>query len=124
MSNKFNTHFLDDAEKMRDFYDLSKEEFLASYSYLTEEEYGATVAAFIKKMRPTETSVGIVTTETYDDGCAKGIKILLDNEIVCMLDVYNAENGEAEGEARVLVYKKNYGEDEEEAPIACIPINR
>ena len=34
--------FLDDEEKMRDFYLLSKEEFLASYSYLTEEEYEAT----------------------------------------------------------------------------------
>ena len=34
--------FCDDAEKMRDFYALSKEEFLASYSYLTEEEYELT----------------------------------------------------------------------------------
>ena len=35
----FNTPFTDDEEKMRDFYILSKDEFLASYSYLTEEEY-------------------------------------------------------------------------------------
>jgi hypothetical protein len=34
--------FTDDAEKMRDFYFLTKDEFLASYSYLTEEEYDAT----------------------------------------------------------------------------------
>ena len=33
------TDFTDDEEKMRDFYELSKEEFLFSYSYLTEEEY-------------------------------------------------------------------------------------
>lgn len=39
---KFNTPFIDDEEKMRDFYILSKSEFLASYSYLTEEEYDAT----------------------------------------------------------------------------------
>lgn len=34
--------FIDDAEKVRDFVFLSKEEFLQSYSYLTEEEYDAT----------------------------------------------------------------------------------
>lgn len=39
--NKIN-HFLSDAEKMRDFKELSKEEFLASYSYLTEAEYDNT----------------------------------------------------------------------------------
>ena len=37
--------FTDDAEKMRDFYELTKEEFLQSYSYLTEDEYDATAAA-------------------------------------------------------------------------------
>lgn len=36
------TSFIDDEEKMRDFRELSKEEFLASYSYLTEEEYDMT----------------------------------------------------------------------------------
>lgn len=35
-------NFLDDKEKMRDFYELTKEEFLLSYSYLTEEEYDNT----------------------------------------------------------------------------------
>lgn len=35
-------NFLDDDEKMRDFFILTKEEFLASYSYLTEEEYDDT----------------------------------------------------------------------------------
>lgn len=35
-------NFLDDKEKMRDFIDLSKDEFLKSYSYLTEEEYNET----------------------------------------------------------------------------------
>lgn len=34
--------FIDDGEKMRDFFTLTKEEFLDSYSYLTEEEYDAT----------------------------------------------------------------------------------
>ena len=33
------TDFCDDEEKMVDFFQLSKEEFLESYSYMTEEEY-------------------------------------------------------------------------------------
>ena len=37
------THFADDEEKMIDFKILSKEEFLFSYSYLTEKEYNLTV---------------------------------------------------------------------------------
>ena len=36
------TDFFDDEEKMKDFNDLSKEEFLKSYSYLTEAEYNLT----------------------------------------------------------------------------------
>lgn len=39
--NKY-TDFMSDIEKMRDFIQLSKEEFLFSYSYLTEEEYDLT----------------------------------------------------------------------------------
>ncbi len=34
--------FVDDEEKMHDFHILSREEFLASYSYLSEEEYDLT----------------------------------------------------------------------------------
>ena len=38
MSNELkNADFLDDEEKMRDFIYLTKEEFLSSYSYLTED---------------------------------------------------------------------------------------
>jgi hypothetical protein len=36
------TDFCDDAEKMVDFFQLSKEEFLKSYSYMTEEEWLST----------------------------------------------------------------------------------
>lgn len=39
---KCNASFIDDEEKMVDFFILTKEEFLMSYSYLTEEEYDAT----------------------------------------------------------------------------------
>lgn len=38
--------FADDEEKMADFRKLSKEEFLKSYSYLTDEEYEATAQLF------------------------------------------------------------------------------
>ena len=71
-----------------------------------------------------KTSAGTITTQFYDDGVAKGVQIMLDGTIVAMLDVYNAQEGEEEGEARVMVYKKAYGEDEEEEPIECITINR
>ena len=71
-----------------------------------------------------ETSAGAITTKFYDDGCAKGVQILLDDIIVAMLDVYEPLCGETEGEARVLVYKKDYTENEEDAPIECVTINR
>lgn len=35
--------FIIDIEKMRDFFKISKEEFLMSYSYLDEVEYNLTV---------------------------------------------------------------------------------
>lgn len=44
-----NGNFIDDEEKMRDFVSLTKEEFLSSYSYLTEEEYDNTAAELRKK---------------------------------------------------------------------------
>lgn len=40
--------FCDDEEKMRDFYEMSKKDFLNFYDYLTEEEYDMT-ATKIKK---------------------------------------------------------------------------
>ncbi len=41
---KMDKIFITDVDKMRDFKELSKEEFLNSYSYLTEEEYNETAA--------------------------------------------------------------------------------
>jgi len=40
--------FTDDTEKMRDFKILTKEEFLNSYSYITEEEYNLTLKEVTK----------------------------------------------------------------------------
>lgn len=41
--------FTTDWEKMRDYFQISKEEFLASYSYVTEAEYDATKKVVDKK---------------------------------------------------------------------------
>ena len=40
--SKFNESFINDQEKMIDFFTTTKEQFLNFYSYLTEEEYEAT----------------------------------------------------------------------------------
>ena len=42
MTTFLKTDFLDDKEKMRDFKLLTKQQFLNSYSYLTEQEYDNT----------------------------------------------------------------------------------
>lgn len=41
-TERFVSDFITDIEKMRDFFKVSKEEFLLSYSYLEEEEYDLT----------------------------------------------------------------------------------
>lgn len=62
--------FLDDEEKMADFMKLSKEEFLKTYSYLSEEEYDATVKAKaiaeMKKALETIKKVKIEINVGYD----------------------------------------------------------
>ena len=40
--------FTDDYEKMKDFFQLSKEDWLKHYSYMTEAEYVATLARLVK----------------------------------------------------------------------------
>ena len=40
--------FLDDEDKMRDYFELTIDEFLKSYSYLTEDDYDATTKALEK----------------------------------------------------------------------------
>jgi hypothetical protein len=64
-----------------------------------------------------ETSAGVITTRLYDDGMAKGVEILLDGNIVCMLD---AMKHPTEGGTRLIVYG-NYNEDE---PTHTIDINK
>lgn len=63
------------------------------------------------------TNAGEIKTRFYDDGIAKGVQILLNNEIVCMLDVMEHPT---EGGTRLIVYS-NYNEDE---PTHIIEINK
>lgn len=58
--------FLDDADKMRDFIDLNRAEFLASYSYLTPEEYDLTKEHLLDKIGIRKYYVEFTTTyEVY-----------------------------------------------------------
>ena len=47
------TPFIDDEEKMRDYFKLTESEFMESYSYLTSEEYEATKEAVNKIIEDT-----------------------------------------------------------------------
>ena len=46
----FNTSFIDDQEKMIDFFISTKGEFLSFYSYLTDEEYEATKKEVLERI--------------------------------------------------------------------------
>lgn len=63
-----------------------------------------------------KTSMGMITTQFYDDGIGKGVEVLLNGSIVCMFDIME---GKYEG-ARLIVYSK---EDEDE-PTDIIEINK
>lgn len=63
-----------------------------------------------------ETKAGVITTRFYDDGIAKGVSVLLDGEIVCMLDVMERECAGT----RLIVYSE-YNEDE---PTHIINVNK
>lgn len=68
--------FSDDEEKMKDFYSLPKAEFLASYSYLTEEEYNTTLKKLIH-LNITN-SLFKEALEQLSDECLGKIKIEID----------------------------------------------
>lgn len=59
--------FIGDEEKMKDFPKLSKEDFLSSYSYLSEEEYEATVYDFNKLNQSAVQSCFSDTIKTVED---------------------------------------------------------
>lgn len=67
--------FLDDQDKMRDFYILTKEEFLASYSYLSSTEYDATAREIIYKTKERAPRV-------YDEIFIEHIKSIEKEELI------------------------------------------
>jgi hypothetical protein len=60
-NNWFGEHFADDIDKMYDFVRISKEEFLKTYSYLTDADYEATVDYYIEHKDDTQR-----TKEVYE----------------------------------------------------------
>lgn len=73
MDNITYSDFCGDAEKMADFRILTKEEFLFSYSYLTEEEYDLTAA----RMKGDNT---MTITDTNDKGGDITVTVKLTDE--------------------------------------------
>ena len=65
--NEKQISFIDDEEKMKDFPKLSKEEFLSSYSYLSEEEYDATVKDYNELNQSAVPSRFSDTVKTVED---------------------------------------------------------
>ncbi|MDY4525189.1 MAG: JAB domain-containing protein [Treponema sp.] len=65
--NEKQISFIDDEEKMKDFPKLSKEEFLSSYSYLSEEEYDATAKDYDKLNKSSVPSRFSDTVKTVED---------------------------------------------------------
>ncbi len=59
--------FIDDEEKMRDFAKISREDFLSSYSYLSEEEYDATAMDFNNLKQSAVQSLFSDTIKTVED---------------------------------------------------------
>lgn len=59
--------FIGDEEKMKDFPNISKEEFLSSYSYLSEDEYEATLNDFNKLNQSAVQSRFSDTIKTVED---------------------------------------------------------
>ena len=50
-TDQSSTTFINDRDKLIDFLDLSKEEWLNTYNYVTEEEYDNTVKEICKKLK-------------------------------------------------------------------------
>lgn len=95
--------FCDDAEKMADFKKLSKEEFLKMYSYLTPEEYEATVAKckeceslkeaeddIVKASLPSGTIVKIRNSD--GNGFKDGLYEITDISLIDDVEMYNLVN--------------------------------
>lgn len=100
-------HFLSDADKMRDFKELTKEEFLQSYSYLTKEEYDATtrevaqrIADFYDKCtdEPALPTVDLVLEEMEKNGVPATLVQYVE-DVADWLDSFEGELSKKETQA-------------------------
>lgn len=100
-------HFLSDDDKMRDFKELTKEEFLQSYSYLTEEEYDATareVAVEISNFydeftdEPDKPTVDLILEEMNKNGVPATLKEYVE-DVADWLDSFKEELSKKEIQA-------------------------
>ena len=64
--------FINDQEKMVDFFTITKEEFLNFYSYLTEEEYEATKQDVLYRSGYWNAEALLEDTDTDIDGVVIG----------------------------------------------------
>lgn len=61
-------NFIDDYDKMKDFFAMKKSDFLKSYSYLTEDEYNATLKEFTDgKINKDVIKVNSTVFNVYED---------------------------------------------------------
>lgn len=88
--------FADDVEKMRDFALLSKEEFLRSYSYLTEEEYDLTAADVLQRAGNSKAAPSV------DEPEKQFYRIAITETYVKEVEIYAASPDEAEEMAHEL----------------------
>lgn len=65
MNKNTKCDFITDYEKMRDFRNLSKEEFLASYGYLTPMEYDATITREKEVLCAIKVALAIIEDEGF-----------------------------------------------------------
>lgn len=59
-------NFIDDKEKMRDLFELSRDNFLKMYSYLTDEEYDNTLDKIWEEFGDTSVDeMGVIIEENF-----------------------------------------------------------
>lgn len=90
---QFEGSFIDDEEKMTDFFELPQSEFLATYSYLTKAEYNATaldnsLSEFTINIHNLEEQTG----DSVAEGCKAFNKIAAQYDILESQELYYWDN--------------------------------
>lgn len=90
---QFEGSFIDDEEKMTDFFELPQSEFLATYSYLTEAEYNATaldnsLSEFTINIHNLEEQTG----DSVAEGCKAFNKVAAQYDMLESQELYYWDN--------------------------------